>query len=661
MSFDYTLKSPERSAAPVIDYRAALNDEQYRAVTAEPGPLLVIAGAGSGKTRTLTYRVAWLIEHGVPPDRILLLTFTNKAAKEMLRRVGDLLPQDISRLWGGTFHHVCHRLLRRHAEEAGLEKNFTIMDREDSKAFMSACLADAGIDEKDKRFPKSEVLLDIFSFAAGTRKPISEILQARYPYFEELADDIARTGEVFARRKREANTVDYDDLLVLCHRMLQDHALLRERYQERFAHILVDEYQDTNKIQSDLVDLLGGRHHRVMVVGDDAQSIYSWRGAHFANIMNFPDRHPGASVIRIETNYRSIPEILQVANSSIAQNTKQFPKELRSIRESGTKPAIVALEDGRQQAMFVAQRILELHDEGTPLNEMAVLYRSHFHSMELQMELTRRNIPFHITSGLRFFEQAHVKDLSAFLKYALNGKDEVSFKRVALMLPGIGNRTAHKLWLESRGRPLGELKPPGKAAKAWSQWALVHGEVRGLIEGGKPGHLLQLFLEAVYEDHLKVSYPNYENRLEDLRQLIEFAEGFADSGEFLSQLSLMTNMDAEADPQLARGEEGEAVKLSSIHQAKGLEWNVVFAIMLCDGLFPSFRSLESMEGEEEERRLFYVAVTRAKDELYLTYPRIRDTGGYGDTWQTPSRFLSDFPRELCNTWNIKTESAPEWE
>lgn len=660
MSIDYTLKSsaPVSPSAPSIDYAAELNPSQLEAVTAAPGPILVIAGAGSGKTRTLTYRVAYLVENGIDPENILLLTFTNKASKEMLARVGNVLPHDISRLWGGTFHHVGHRILRRHAEEMGLQRSFSILDREDAKDLISACIPEAGIDVKDKRFPKADVLVEIFSMAVNTEKSVEEIVGAQYDYFEDVVEAIVKTSRLYADRKRQANGVDYDDLLNLPLRLLREHDSIRQYYQRRFLHILVDEYQDTNRIQADFIDLLAADHHQVMVVGDDAQSIYSWRGANFANIMSFPDRHAGARVIRIETNYRSVPEILNLANASIANNTNQFPKELHSSRESGAKPAVIALDDSRQQAMFVAQRALELRDEGVELSEMAVLYRSHFHCMELQMELTRRNIPFQITSGLRFFEQAHIKDVAAYLKVAINPFDEVSFRRIAQSLPGVGGKTAQRLWNErSQGREWESIKVPDKAAKVWKQWAETFRQLQAGGEAMPPAAQIELVLDAVYKDYLKTAYPNYQNRLEDLGQLTNFAGGFNNTSEFLAQLSLMTNMDGGIEGAAAPDRDDEAIKLSTIHQAKGLEWKAVFVIMLCDGLFPSSRSLESTEGEEEERRLFYVAVTRARDELYLTYPRIRMTSNQTDMWQQPSRFLNEFGRDLANVWKIKTEPA----
>src|SRR5688572_12870804 len=446
MSHEYVLQPFQSDDHLQIDYARELNEQQCAAVTAEPGPALVIAGAGSGKTRTLTYRVAYLLEQGIPAVRILLLTFTNKASGEMMRRVADLLGQELASLWGGTFHSIGNRILRQHARLLGFERDFTIMDREDAKHLISTCVAESEIDVKATRFPKAEVLGDIFSLAVNTHKTVAEILGTEYGYFDHLAPQIEDVQKRYANRKRATNAMDFDDLLVLWLKLLQDHADVCEHYQRRFQFILVDEYQDTNKLQSDLIDLLAARHHNVMVVGDDAQSIYAWRGANFQNILKFPERYPGAKVYKIETNYRSTPEILNVANAAIAANVNQFAKQLAPARKSGAKPVQVACSDASQQAAFVAQRVLELREEGIELNKMAVLYRSHFHALELQLELTRRNIPFSITSGIRFFEQAHIKDATAYLKLVTNPRDELAFKRLVQLLPGVGGKGADKLW-----------------------------------------------------------------------------------------------------------------------------------------------------------------------------------------------------------------------
>src|SRR4051812_41125800 len=447
MSREYTLQRASTAGSIHIDYAAELNEQQHAAVTASPGPLLVIAGAGSGKTRTLTYRVAYLLENGIDPRNILLLTFTNKAARQMLDRVANLLPVDASGLWGGTFHSIGNRMLRRHGRALGYSSGFTIMDREDQKDLINSVVASAGIDPKEIRFPKGDVLAEIFSFVVNTESPMEELLAARFPYFLPLLDKIKDVHARYEKKKKSTNSMDFDDLLEKTLTMLKQHEGVAAFYRRQFQFILVDEYQDTNKIQADLIDTLACDHRNVMVVGDDAQSIYSWRGANFQNILEFPKRYPDAQVFKIEMNYRSVPEILQVANAAITSNVEQFHKNLSATRDShGIRPAVVALNDGAEQAQFVAQRILELRDEDVDLNEIAVLYRAHYHAIELQLELSRRGIPYQITSGIRFFEQAHIKDVTAFLRLVANPRDEVAFKRMVKLLPGIGNRTADNLW-----------------------------------------------------------------------------------------------------------------------------------------------------------------------------------------------------------------------
>src|SRR5208283_4747613 len=457
MSRDYVLQPFRPPIHLQIDYARELNEQQHAAVTAPPGPALVIAGAGSGKTRTLTYRVAYLLEQGFQSERVLLLTFTNKAAKEMMRRVADLLGQELASLWGGTFHSMGNRILRQHANRLGYQRDFTILDREDAKHLITTCVAESDVDVKATRFPKAEVLGDIFSLAVNTHKTIPELLQQQYDYFEHLAPQIADIQRRYAARKRATNGMDFDDLLALWLKLIQEDEDVREMYQRRFQFILVDEYQDTNKLQSDLIDVLAARHQNVMVVGDDAQSIYAWRGANYQNILKFPQRYPAAKIYKIETNYRSTPEILSVANAAIRANVDQFSKQLAPARKAGPKPVTVVCNDASEQAAFVAQRVLELRDEGVDINKIAVLYRSHFHALELQLELTRRSIPFSITSGIRFFEQAHIKDVTSYLKLVTNPRDELSFKRLAQLLPGIGGKGADKLWRAfAEGSPKGE-------------------------------------------------------------------------------------------------------------------------------------------------------------------------------------------------------------
>jgi len=661
MAREYHLKRLPTISSSTIDYRAELNDQQYAAVTSGPGPALVLAGAGSGKTRTLTYRVAWLLDNGVEPESILLLTFTNKAAREMLARVQSLLPLETRAIWGGTFHSIGNRMLRRHAIEIGFRPGFSIMDREDQEDLLSAVVASAEIETSQIRFPTGEVLGDLYSFAINTTRPLKAVIAERYRWFLPLTAQIEWVQKRYEERKRAANALDFDDLLVKVVDLLKQKPEIADFYQRHFQFILVDEYQDTNRLQSEFIDLLAARHQSVMVVGDDAQSIYSWRGANYQNILDFPKRYPTATIYKIETNYRSVPEVLDVANASIQTNERQFSKVLRADRKSNElKPALVSLFDNNQQAAFVAQRMLELRDEGIDLREMAVLYRAHFQSLEVQLALTRSGIPFSITSGLRFFEQAHIKDVAAFMKFATNSADEVAFKRMVRLLPGIAGRTAEKLWeqilsvpLENRstfGQWLGVGKVPAKSQKAWEQLHHTLDEIAPDMKPVAPSAMIRSIMEAIYDEYLKAKYKNYEQRRDDLATLQTFAQTFREPVEFLSQLSLMAT--GETEQVAGRDEDEERVVLSTVHQAKGLEWRVVFIVWLTDGMFPSARSLESKENIEEERRLFYVAITRAKDELYLTYPCFWPNGSVDQKLQRPSRFLQEIPKELFEEWRV---------
>src|SRR5947208_8279572 len=582
----------------------------------------------------------------------------------MLNRVANLLPINASGIWGGTFHSVGNRILRRHGSALGYSSGFTIMDREDQKDLIDVVIASAGIDPKEIRFPKGDVLAEIFSFVVNTEKPLEELLAEKFPYFLPLLEKIKDVHDRYEKKKKATNSMDFDDLLEKTLTMFQRHERIAEFYRRQFQFILVDEYQDTNKIQADLVDLLARDHRNVMVVGDDAQSIYSWRGANFQNILEFPKRYPDARVFKIEMNYRSVPEILEVANAAIAANVQQFHKHLSATRQSNAvKPALVALNDAGEQAQFIAQRILELRDEGVDLRDIAVLYRAHYHAIELQLELSRRGIPYQITSGIRFFEQAHIKDVTAFIRFVANPRDEVAFNRMVKLLPGIGNRTAENLWrawenaLNERGEitswseHLLAMNVSARSKKAWEQLAHTLDEIAPGGQPNPPSEMITSVVEAIYDDYAKVNFSNYELRREDLNQLAVFARQFKDVHEFLAQLALISNVDAEAAPNQTA--EKEAVNLSTVHQAKGLEFNTVFIIWLTDGMFPSSRSLDRRDALEEERRLFYVAITRARDELYLTFPQMRLSGGYGDIFQRPSRFLREIPNQLVEDWQVQ--------
>jgi len=640
---EYVLKPAGGSPAFRIDYRKDLNEQQLAVVMAGEGPLLVIAGAGSGKTRTLTYRVARLIESGVSPSQILLLTFTNKAAREMVHRVETLLAGEPRRITGGTFHHVGNLVLRRYAELAGYPSNFTILDREDAGDLMDELASRHRSRDEFVKFPRGDVLLDVLSYARNVDQPLEKVLSEKYPVYLEIRDPFLQTCHRYGARKRELNVVDFDDLLVLWRDLLRKHPEVREAQAAQWRHLLVDEYQDTNRLQSEIVERIAGERGNLMVVGDDSQSIYSFRGAHFANIIGFPERHPGTQVFKLEINYRSIPEILDLANSSIRHNSRQFEKTLRAVRPEGGKPEVVAAGDPLEQARFVAQRVLELRDEGIGLRDSAVLYRAHYHSMELQMELTRLGVPFQVRSGLRFFEQAHLKDVAAYLKVAVNGKDELAWKRVLKLVPRVGKATAEKAWDLIEKDRFGDVKDavPKGARKGWEDLCVLLGRLRGLLK--TPAEMIRTVVDGGYEAHLQAAFANYAARAEDLRRFADFAMRYEDAEQLLSELALTSGV-AGQDAMEERGEE-ETLVLSTVHQAKGLEWRAVFVLWLADGKFPDARTLKEEGGEEEERRLFYVAVTRARDRLTLVHPTVADERYLSSVIQRASRFVKELDRD----------------
>lgn len=672
----YVIKRDEGSLPEKLTrYRDELNAEQFRVVTAQPQAALVVAGAGTGKTRTITYRVAYLIEQGVSPQRILLATFTNRAAREMLRRVEILTgSQNVRRVWGGTFHRIANLILRRHASSIGYDSNYSILDAEDARDFVNVCVDEAGIDTKAKRFPKAEIVQDIISYANNTDKPIEDIIIKRYPYFEMLAPQIKRVDYIFQDRKRARNAMDYDDLLLNWKRLLIEKPEIAAVFAEQFRHILVDEYQDTNKLQAEIIDLLAVKHRNVMVVGDDAQSIFAWRGAEFTNIYEFPNRYPEAVTYKLETNYRSTPEILGLANVSIANNRKQFPKMLQAVKRSKDfKPAVVPCANAEQQSAFVASRILELRDEGTSLEEICVMYRSHYHSLELQLELTRRNIPYRVQSGVRFFEQAHIKDVISYLRIIVNPRDELAWKRILKMIPSVGGATANKIYesLAYAENPFAlvrkeDFKYKPRSASNWQAFidlleTLVKDENRN-----NPAKQIEIILTNGYERHLQETFENAEARLEDLRQLALYASRYDSTESFLSELALLST-ERFGEPQnitgedvIQGGEEDEFLTLTSIHQAKGLEWKAVFLIWAAEGKFPSPRSLKEIDSEEEERRLWYVALTRAQDELYLTYPLMMVDYTRQTVLQKPSRFITEVPPAMFEIWSLE-EDAPRFD
>ncbi|MBI2815235.1 MAG: ATP-dependent helicase [Opitutae bacterium] len=665
MDFELPTTGPRPMSIPAIDFKAQLNAEQFAAVTAAPGPLLVLAGAGSGKTRTLTYRVAYLLSQGVRPGEILLLTFTNKAAKEMLHRVHDLTGIEPARFWGGTFHSLGNRALRIYGDAIKLPKNFTILDADESETLLKQSVE--SVDKlffKDKTNPRPGPLFSVLSLARNTQRSIRDTVTKNFPQYGEITDRLPAFAAAYEKARRDQSVVDYDDLLELWLKLLTEAPEVGAYFASRFRHVLVDEYQDTNTLQAQIVDRIAA-HHQVMAVGDDAQCIYSWRGADFENIMTFPDRHAGTVIHRIEVNYRSTPEILAFANGVLNAQPKgrHFDKELRSARKHSIKPYVVQCMDDREQAEFILKRIHSLvHDDGVSANEIAILYRSHFLALEMQLALSRAGIPYVITSGVKFFERQHVRDLVALLRFVYNPADTQAWSRIAVLLPKVGEKGASKIHAAASDHArlmqknfidvLATDDVKSKVAKdakpEWEQFCASLVQVADAMNTQKPTDTVTVAIEGWYGDYLKGAYADYLDRLEELKALVGFASRFGEMQDLLAQIVLLNGetSEREVDPN------AECIKLTTIHQAKGLEYDVVFLIGAADGQLPTRRSIEAGD-VEEERRLFYVAVTRAKNELYISYPRVATRAGPGGMMLTPSRFLTELDDSLYEELRIK--------
>ncbi len=608
---------------------AALNDDQARAATFGDGPLLVIAGAGTGKTRTLIHRVAALIERGVTPERILLLTFTRRAASEMLSRAERLVGSAGARVHGGTFHSVGHRLLRQFGPAAGLPADFTIMDQGDAEDLMHLARGAMGLGKTAKRFPKKETLHWLYSRHVNTELPLDELLHRDTPQFLEYEAQITSLFADYTTRKGDRNLVDYDDLLLFWAMMLEASPELQTRIAGLYEHVLVDEYQDTNLLQARILRGMCARHRKLTVVGDDAQSIYAFRGAHFRNILDFPRQFPGTTMVTLAQNYRSTAPILALSNIVISRAEERFTKELYTTREGGEQPWLVTAKDEAQQTRFVVDRVLQLHEGGMPLREMAVLFRAGYMSADLEIELANRKIPFEKWGGLKFLEAAHVKDVLAFLRVSENPRDEVSWYRILMLMPGIGDATARAMMASMQERAwdpdaFTHLVPPSRARDAHRSLSVLLRQLRGVVnrDGDSAGAKVASDIAAirlVYDSVLREKYDRPEARLADLDQLRTIAAGYPSRTAFLAALAL----DPPSNTQdLAGGSESEsdALVLSTVHSAKGKEWKAVFVIWAVDGWFPSSRAVEDPDELEEERRLMYVALTRAKDELAVVYP-----------------------------------------
>jgi DNA helicase-2/ATP-dependent DNA helicase PcrA len=660
----YVLKrSPDHgtSSALSIDYAAALNAQQLSAVTAGEGPSLVIAGAGSGKTRTLVYRVAYLIDSGVDPSQILLLTFTRKSAQEMLERAGELIGARSERVRGGTFHSVANMLLRRYGCSIDLEPNFTILDRGDAEDLIALVRAQLGLNEKDKRFPRKATIAEMFSKSENTLRPLDEIVVEEFNHFADHLDALGQLQRGYQASKRQRQLVDYDDLLVLLRRLLMEDEAVRRNISSLYQYILVDEYQDTNRLQADVIRHLASTHQNVMVVGDDAQSIYAFRGATFKNIMEFPSLFPGTTIYKLEENYRSTQPILNLANTIIEEAAEKYTKHLFTRKLDGPLPILVEAAAENAQSRFIAQKILELREEGVPLGEMAVLFRSSFHSFDLEIELSRHGLPFIKRGGVKFIETAHVKDLLAHLRVVANPLDTVSWHRVLMLIEGVGPKKAQDVMaaLVKSNNPYHALREmQGRSGKGLRDLSLALESLAGagdLRPAEQVSHIYEYYLPI-----LKAQYDDYPKRTRDLDHLQTIAEGYQGVEMFLSDLALEPP-DGSATGVEAPDRDDERLVLSTIHSAKGLEWQCVFVIWIVDGRFPSVYSFIADEELEEERRLFYVAVTRAKRHLFLTYPINVFDKGSGMLLSKPSRFLDPVSPALLDQLVLVEEGGrPDW-
>lgn len=665
MATKYVLKSAEPTNFKV-DYAAELNPEQLDVVQHGDGPCLVLAGAGSGKTRTIVYRVAYLIEKGINPNNILLVTFTNKAAKEMLFRVEELLGAFPKGLWGGTFHHIANILLRKYAPAIGYSHNFTILDEEDSRDLISLCVKSLHIDTKKTRFPSNGVIKALISLGRNMGVELEDLISEAKPEFMKVQMELVHIAREYAERKKRNNAMDFDDMLANLLTLLEQREDIRKNLAAQFRYILVDEYQDTNHMQAKIVQLLSVVHHNILVVGDDAQSIYSFRGADIQNILNFPKLFPQARRFTLDINYRSVQPVLDVANEVIKHNPDQFPKKLKHVRAGDIKPVVVPAVSDEQEAEFIAQRILELREEGVPLREMAVLFRAAYHSQALEFELTRRDIPYDYRGGLRFFDRAHIKDALAYLKVVTNPQDEIAFQRVLRLQVGIGEQTAGQLFDAWRGqlaqskgdRGLADvfeiMAPPVRGEKGWANFQST---AMGLIDEKEngPEAMIRLVMDSDYKSYLQNQYPDADDRLADLDQLALFAGKYDSLDKFLSEVSLQEEFGvAGASEEPA---EQERMVLTTVHQAKGLEWRAVFVMHLSDGLFPNARALSEERGIEEERRLFYVAVTRAKEYLYLTYSLAAGYRTMSMQLNAPSPFVKEIPHRLLEQYELSDTMA----
>jgi DNA helicase-2/ATP-dependent DNA helicase PcrA len=651
-----------------IDFDEKLNKEQQQIVNNIKGPMLVIAGAGSGKTRTIIFSVAKLLLSGVSPNSIMLVTFTNKAAKEMIKRLEKLLGKRPKGIWAGTFHSMANRFIRQYTSTLGLKPNYNIMDQSDSRTLMKLAMEEANVSEMEERFPKAKMAKNILSYSINCNKSIREVILWKYGDFndDKIIDKLKEVFKRYREKKLEDGLLDFDDLLVYWNQLL-DEKLVARMIARKINYILVDEYQDTNHIQAEIIHKIAklNTEHNIMVVGDDAQSIYAFRGANFENILNFEKQYDNCKIYKITANYRSVPEILELANDSIEHNEFQHKKEMRAIRSScEMKPFLVNVAEEEEQAKFIAKQVLRLRSEGYDLKDIAILVRASRHSIKIEQELKNKNIPYEVRAGVAFFEKAHIKDALVHLRIIENTYDEIAWSRIFKIIPGIGNTSGRKIFAElsKADSPLEKLldktfftiKMKGSRIPSKGSKNLVN-HIKPLADysaDDDPSEILSEIIELI-ENYVKTNYENPKERLEDLKALAIYSQKYPSIRRFLETLSLnRSNIESKTVKAGTNSEKEDPLILSTIHRAKGLEWRVVFIPMLCEGHFPSYQVIGDKEELEEERRVFYVAITRAKDQLYLISPAlIQSWKGYNTA--AHSQFVSELNPEVYRKSSVK--------
>jgi DNA helicase-2/ATP-dependent DNA helicase PcrA len=638
-------------------FKNALNPSQLEAVYFTEGPLLVIAGAGSGKTRTLTYRVARLVYENVSPGSILLLTFTRKASYEMLQRAAQLLDNRCEKVAGGTFHSFAYSVMKKYATRFGYDSGFSILDRSDSEGLIGILRKEMGVVSASRTFPRKQTLSNIFSRSINKVLPIEDVVYDDYPHFVPELDTIVSLFNAYRRRKAEANLCDYDDLLVYLNTLLREHPDIRERLSSTYRYIMVDEYQDTNQIQAEIVYLLAGHTRNVMAVGDDSQSIYSFRGAHFKNIMSFPDMFSGTRIIRLEENYRSVQPILNLTNAVIDRAKEKYTKVLFTRKPGGTVPALVAADTENSQSRFVVEKVQELNRKGIPYRQVAILFRASFHAFDLEIELNREEIPYIKVGGFKFIESAHIKDLLAHLRVILNPSDRLSWYRILLLLDKVGPKTAGEIYNAILGEKAGyagilsDNVKSGKS-KGFDRLKTLFSQID--MENLSVSQMGETVLNY-YLTVLKERYDDYPKRARDLEHLISIMERYGSLAEFLTDMALEPPNTSISDTLATSDSAEDRLILSTVHSAKGLEWHTVFIIWCLDGRFPSIHALDKEAELEEERRLMYVAATRAMENLFFIYPEEIYDRSSRRILSRPSRFIDMIPDHI-----LRKEFVDKW-